>query len=112
MTDAGLAYLASPEVLATFLSAAYDSSLVQKSNFFRSVSPRPLCSELCFTTLAHSFGLQMTSNLGAGSELSMRQASILMAKNSLSSLRTGTRPSGAFRMKTVTTKSQAGVMGV
>jgi hypothetical protein len=69
MTDAGLAYLASPEVLATFLSAAYDSSLVQKSNFFRSVSPRPLCSELCFTTLAHSFGLQMTSNLGAGSEI-------------------------------------------
>src|SRR5260370_33865773 len=65
----------------TFFSRAYDFSFVQKSNFFRSVSPRSLLSALCFTTLAHSFGLQITWNFGAGSELLMRHASILIAKN-------------------------------
>src|ERR1700686_2839424 len=69
----------------TFFSRAYDFSLVQKSNFFSSVWPKSLLSELRFTTLAHSLGLQMTWNFGAGSELFMRQASILIAKNKRSS---------------------------
>src|SRR5260370_22603244 len=68
-----------------FFSREYDFSFVQKSNFFRSVSPRSLLSALCFTTLAHSFGLQITWNFGAGSELLMRHASILIAKNRRSS---------------------------